>query len=692
MSSRLRKVLPFVVLAVAALVVVFGMPNRRAASRRSARLAAVRAHEEDLNVILISLDTTRADRLGCYGCGDAETPAIDSFSDAGIRFGCAKTHVPITLPSHSTVFTGTTPVLHGAHHHFSPLADEGNVTIAEILKGHGYTTAGFIAAFVLDRSLGMDQGFQHYADNLGYEGPVGAARLERRAGEVLEEARAWLDENAGEKFFAFIHLYDPHLPYLPPPPYDLRYSERPYEGEIAYMDAEFGKFMDYMDTAGLSHNTLVVVFGDHGESLGERGIEGHSAFVYETVTWVPLLMRCPGLLPEGRTVFQQVRLVDVLPTVLDILGIEVPTRVQGTSLLPYAEGHQGLTDLPAYVESYALNDVFGWSPLLAVETGRWKYIRAPGPELYDLAADPDENDNLYRSHTDIASGLDAMLEDLLGSAGSVSTADEPGAPDEAIMEKLSSLGYIGTGASTRGAAAASEAGLPDPKDMMDIYLFYQRAVVASSYERHKEAVEALVELHRRIPANNAVARLLAKNYFWGGRVEEAVPLLEEDLEAFPDDSLLNVSLGMIYGQRGMYAEAERCLKKALKSEVHAPGAMATLGSIHMARREFDRAQEMFRGVLKLEGVDRESNYVSLINLGTLHFLVKHEPREAIACFERALAMDPGSGDAHYYLALIFSQEPERSADAVAHARAFLESDAADGGRRATIESILADLK
>ncbi|MCK4916073.1 MAG: sulfatase, partial [Candidatus Eisenbacteria sp.] len=279
--SKPGKVLAFALVIVVILAAMILVVNWRRTSQRDSRLAAVQAHRQDLNVILLSLDTTRADRLGCYGYEHAETPAIDEFAKGGVRFARAKTHVPITLPSHSTVFTGSTPVVHGAHHHSSILADEGNETAAEILRASGYTTAAFIAASVLDHSFGTDQGFEHYADDLGFEGSLGAARVERRADEVLLEARQWLDDKADGRFFAFIHLYDPHLPYRPPSPYDRRHRGRPYDGEIAYMDSEVGNFLEYLERSGLRENTLIVIFGDHGESLGEHGIEGHSAFVYE---------------------------------------------------------------------------------------------------------------------------------------------------------------------------------------------------------------------------------------------------------------------------------------------------------------------------------------------------------------------------------------------------------------------------
>jgi arylsulfatase A-like enzyme/tetratricopeptide (TPR) repeat protein len=692
MSLGLRKV--GVVTLVAAAVCAAGLVlvNRHGASQREARLEAIRAGEEPLNVVLVSFDTTRADRLGCYGYEHAETPAIDRFAEEGVRFASAKTHVPITLPSHSTVFTGTTPVVHGAHHHSSVLGDEGNQTLAEILRANGYSTAAFIGATVLDHTFGVDQGFQHYADDLGFKGAHGAARMERPAGEVLSEARRWLDEHAGETFFVFVHLYDPHLPFRPPSPYSLRHQGRPYDGEIAYMDSEFGRFIDYLEREGLKENTLIVVFGDHGESLGEHGIEGHSAFVYETMTWVPLLVRCPGLLPVGMTVESQVRLIDVLPTILDILGIDPPPSAQGTTLLPCMLGRERLQDLPTYIESRHLNDLFGWSPFLGVETGAWKYIRAPRPELYDLSRDPGELRNVHAEHPEIVTELDDMLVGFLTGAGDASPDTEPAELDAAMIEKLASLGYFGRAQTTAETSVAAGGDLIDPKDVWDTYLLYQKAFVASSYSRSQELRDALVSLYERLPDNGTVRLLLAKSYMAGGEHARAMPILEEDLTTSPDDHFLNLSLGIVYAQLGRYEQAERCLAKVLEVQPQAPKALGTLGSIHMSRTEYDRAEELFAAVLALDDADIESRHVSLINLGMIRYLVRKAPTEAVPYFEDALALHPRSGDAHYYLAHIFAKAPDTYPTALKHARAFLDLAPPADERRARMEHLAQGLR
>jgi arylsulfatase A-like enzyme/tetratricopeptide (TPR) repeat protein len=688
MVFRFKKVGVIALVAAAACVAGLALVSRHGASLRADRLAAVRSREEPLNVILISLDTTRADRIGCYGYERAETPAIDRFAQEGVRFAHAKTQVPITLPSHSTLFTGTTPVVHGAHHHSSVLADEGNVTLAEILRAEGYATAAFLGATVLDHSFGISQGFEHYGDDLGFKGALGAARVERPAGEVLSEARRWLDEHADETFFVFVHLYDAHLPFRPPTPFDLRHQGEPYDGEIAYVDSEFRRFIDYLERKGLRENTLIVVLGDHGESLGEHGIEGHSAFVYETMTWVPLLMGCPGLLPSGETVEGQVRLIDVLPTILDILGIDAPPSVQGVTLLPYVLGLKRPLDLPAYVESYHLNDLFGWSPLLGVETTRWKYIRAPKPELYDLVRDPGELTNVYAEHPEVVSELDGLLVGFLTGGGARPSGAEPGALDAAMIEKLASLGYFGRTSPAEERPGAAAGGLVDPKDVWDTYLLYQKAFVASSYSRSRELRDALVALYERLPGNGTVRLLLAKSYMAGGEPALAMPILEQDLEASPDDLFLNLSLGIVYGQLGRYQEAERCLAAVLEIQPNAPKALATLGSIYLSRREYGRAEETFSAVLALDDADIESRHVSLINLGMISYLVRKEPEKAVPYFEEALSLHPRSADAHYYLAHIFAKDPLTYPKALQHGRAFLSLVPPNDERRARIEHLV----
>jgi arylsulfatase A-like enzyme/tetratricopeptide (TPR) repeat protein len=691
MPPRLR-VVGAVALAGAAVVVAgLVLVSRHGASERESMLAAVRSGERPLNVILISFDTTRADRLGCYGYEHAETPAIDRFAGGGVRFARAKTHVPITLPSHSTLFTGTTPVVHGAHHHSSVLADEGNTTLAEILRSNGYRTAAFIGATVLDHSFGIGQGFEHYADDLGFKGSVGAARVEREAREVFAEARDWLDENADEPFFAFVHLYDPHLPYRPPSPYALRHHGRPYDGEIAYLDSEFGRFIEYLERSALRENTLVVVFGDHGESLGEHGIEGHSAFIYETMTWVPLLMSCPGLVPPGEVIDAQVRLIDVLPTVLDILGIEPPARAEGVTLLPYVLGRERTPELPAYIESHHLNDLFGWSPLLGVETERWKYIRAPRPELYDLATDPGELENVHADHPGVVADLDGLLVGFLTGTGDATEPSEPGELDATMIERLASLGYFGRTSASEERPDAAGGDFIDPKDVWDTYLLYQKAFVASSYSESEELRAALAALYERLPDNGTVRLLLAKSYMAGGEPARAMPILERDLETSPDDLFLNLSLGIVYGQLGRYEEAERCLAAVLEVQPGAPKALSTLGSIYLSRGEYDRAEEVFEDVVGRDDADIESRHVSLVNLGMIHYLVRGTPTEAVPYFKEALSMHPRSTDAHYYLAHIFAKEPETHSEALRHGRAFLSQSPAADDRRARIEYIVEGL-
>lgn len=691
MTSRLRTISFIALVGAAVCVTGLVLVGRHRASEREATLAAVQSGERPLNVILISFDTTRADRLGCYGYAHAETPAIDRFAEGGVRFARAKTHVPITLPSHSTLFTGTTPVVHGAHHHSSILVDEGNTTLAEILRSNGYRTAAFIGATVLDHSFGIDQGFEHYGDNLGFKGSLAAARVEREAREVFAEAREWLDENADETFFVFVHLYDPHLPYRPPSPYALRHHGRPYDGEIAYLDFEFGRFIDYLDREQLRDNTLIVVFGDHGESLGEHGIEGHSAFIYETMTWVPLLMSCPGLLPSGEVIDAQVRLVDVLPTILDILGIDAPPSVQGATLLPCALGRERPPDLPAYIESRHLNDLFGWSPLLGVETGRWKYVRAPTPELYDLASDPGELENVHAAHPDVVAELDGLLLGFLTGSERAAASREAEDLDSAMIEKLASLGYFGRTSASEERPGAAGGDLIDPKDIWDTYLLYQKAFVASSYSRNKELRDALVGLYERLPDNGTVRLLLAKSYMAGGEPARAVPILERDLETSPDDLFLNLSLGIVYGQLGRYDEAERCLAAVLEVQPQAPKALCTLGSIYLSRGEYDRAERAFGTVLALDDTDIESRHVSLINLGMILYLVRKAPTEGIPYFEEALSMHPRSTDAHYYLAHIFAKDPKTRTEALTHGRAFLNQSAPTDERRARIEQIVEGL-
>jgi choline-sulfatase len=409
-------------------------------------------------VLLVTLDTVRADRLSPYGFVDVAVPHLDRLGREGVVFDQATSVAPLTLPAHASLLTGLLPPAHGVRDNAgAPLAPDA-LTLAEILGAAGFRTAAFVGSDVLHPDRGLNQGFDRYG---------GVARNSKRptkgqrpADEVVSEAIQWMNEVGDVPFFLWTHLYDPHRPYDPPEPFASRYGSDLYVGEIAYADSQIGRLFDALDRRQLSEKTLVIVAGDHGESLGEHGERDHGVFIYESVLRIPLIIRAPGVTP--RRVSPVVRLIDVMPTVLDALGQPAPA-IDGISLLELMRGGRGPA-LEAYSESEYPRRL-GWSPLRALRDGRFKLIDAPRPELFDLEHDPFEMRNVYHERRQTA---DAMMQRLktVGRARrptkDPSGADAPVPPH--LRERLAALGYVSTAARPEPAGGT----LPDPKDCINL--------------------------------------------------------------------------------------------------------------------------------------------------------------------------------------------------------------------------------
>jgi arylsulfatase A-like enzyme len=335
--------------------------------------------DRDLNVLLITLDTTRADRIGCYGYEQAETPNLDRLAAEGVKFMNAYSQVPLTLPSHCSILTGTYPLFHRVHNNGFYYLSPDFTTLAEVLKAEGFNTSAFVASFTVDSRFGVDQGFDVFNDDFLQRGVSKNFTSERKAEEVVADFGSWLDEGYDGKFFSWIHFYDPHVPYNPPSPFKETYAERPYDGEIAYMDHWVGKVMEKLEEHNLLQNTLIIAAGDHGEALGEKNEVDHGLFIYDVTMRVPFIIYAPIHLPHGLALDAKVRLIDIMPTICDMLDLPIPEDVQGKTLLPWVSGRTN-QDLPSYIETYMPREYYGWSELLGLIDGDWKYIKAPKPE------------------------------------------------------------------------------------------------------------------------------------------------------------------------------------------------------------------------------------------------------------------------------------------------------------------------
>src|ERR1700687_2405808 len=466
------------------------------------------------SIILITVDTVRADRMGFLGSKLGLTPNLDTLARESVVFTHAYSQVPLTAPSHATILTGTYPQFHQVNDFQVPLAQDLPYAPA-ILREHGYSTSAFVGAMVLDPHAGFARGFERGFDT--YDASFHQARpgedryhsTERRGDEVVAHALAWLNQHPRGRFFMWLHLYDAHDPYEPPEPYKSRYAAAPYDSEIAYADSALGKFLSDLRTRGIYDGALIAVMADHGEALGEHGEDTHGFFLYDETIHVPLLIKLPGAASTGKKIENQVGLVDVLPTILQAVKIPVPPEVQGESLLgmlmpkPVPAERTGTSstldasaDRPAYAETDYPQRAYGWSPLRALRTGKYLYIKAPRQELYDQSADPKAEHDLSSASTAVTSTLAGQLDAFRQKTSSSREAPTPVVDPEA-QEELAALGYVASSGNV-SSSGSKESGA-DPKDKIEIVSLTNQANFLMEDQRYQEAVPVLQRLIAREP-------------------------------------------------------------------------------------------------------------------------------------------------------------------------------------------------
>jgi len=554
---------------------------------------AARPKKPGWNVLLITLDTTRADRIGCYGYADAGTPNIDALAARGVRFTRAYSPVPLTLPSHASILTGNYPYAHRVRNNGSYHLTSDHATLTEELKGRGFVTSAFVSSFTLDSRFGLDQGFDVYDDAFDSRQALKTYRSERPADRVASAFLDWLQLNGGKRFFAWVHFYDPHLPYSPPPPFDREFKTHPYDGEIAFMDQEIGRVRRALEEGGFMGNTLVILAGDHGEALGEKKEIDHGLFLYESTLRVPLIICPPSPPARGAVIQSRVRIIDVLPTVLELLDIRVPKGIHGKSLVPLLRGRK-IEDLPAYAETLYPRENYGWSELYGLTDGAWKYIRAPKPELYDLAQDPAEEKNLIGEKMSVAAELGRKLAAL--AAGSEAegggTARRMSSEEE---RKLRSLGYVG------GRSEKTPAGpLADPKDKIEDYLLYFRGNLFETrgeYDKAESCYRQVLTSNPDVAGNYVnLGILLAKS----GRFKDAVEILEEGRGRLPESVAVLSHLMAAYLQAGRSDDALAAGEAILALDPGHFDALFVSGDILGRQEKWARALPFFERALQVE--------------------------------------------------------------------------------------------
>jgi arylsulfatase A-like enzyme/Tfp pilus assembly protein PilF len=580
------------------------------------------------NLVVVTVDTLRADRVGAYGYARAKTPAMDALAARGVRFEQAYADAPITLTSHASLMTGRYPPGHGARHNGMRL-DLATPTLAETLGGAGFVTGAFVGAFPLDRRFGLIKGFSTYGDRMP-RGSQGRLANERPGSMVVDEAIAWLEQNRAARFFLWVHLFEPHAPYGVPGdrnPADVR-----YDAEVAESDRQIGRLIAALGAE--TSSTLIVVAADHGEAFGEHGEIGHSIFVYDTTLRVPLILAGPSL--ASRVVRDPVTLVDIAPTVTRLLGVG-PFDADGVDLSPALNG-QTLPARAIYAESFAPLLDFGWSPLRTVRADGFKFIAAPKPELYVVATDAGETQNIVETDTQRAAALGARV-DRISSA----TLTGQSRIDPETAGRLQALGYVSGGSSHAGSR-------PDPKDRR--------------------------ELAARIAQ-------VTSGELSGAELESALrAILKDD----PQNPQAHLRLGYVLVEANRCKEAEPHFRAAIDAKLPTADAHLGLASCYAAARRFDLALATLRDGAALE----PDNPVVVANQGVLTS-DGGQPLAAVPLFQRALALDPDFHQARFNLAIAYARAGRRQ-EAASEASELLKRMPANAPQRSEVERLLAAVR
>ena len=545
------------------------------------------------NVLLVTLDTTRADHLGCYGFAPAQTPVLDELAAQGVRYAWAFTAAPVTLPAHATILTGLLPGRHGVRNNAEYRLGSSVPTLATRLDAAGYDTAAFVSSFVLDARFGLGRGFAAYDDEVETTrgSAFAAGNNERRADATTDAALAWLARERRKPFFAWVHYFDAHAPYSPPPPVDERFADRPYDGEIAFVDAQLGRLLGGLGAA--RERTLVVVVGDHGESLGEHGEATHGVFVYDAVMRVPLLVSAPGLL-EPRVVQGLVATADLTPTLLDLLGLEGGAGLDGSSWSRTAADR----NRRVYLESLVPYLDYGWAPLFAVRRSADKYILAPRPEYYDLVSDAAEGSNLLGASGAARGDVEALAGDLRARR-KLGFAPAPEQRDPEAEERLRALGYTGGAGPGGPEDLADLAKLPDPKDRIAVAAAVVEANARLMAGRPRDALALAEEAARASPEDRTVLQLLAKVCVRLGDLRRAEAALRAFRAIRPkaDASLL---LAQILILDGRTREAGELLDEAARLDDRHGGVLIARGDILLRAGKRSDARAAYRSAAAMD--------------------------------------------------------------------------------------------
>ena len=646
-----------------------------------------------LNLLIVTLDTTRADRMGAYGNKDIETPTFDTLAREGTLFQQAVSVAPLTLPVHSSMFTGKFPPEHGVRDNGGFFLGPEQLTLAEVLKSKGYRTGGFIAAYVLDSKWGINQGFDTYFDkfDLSETRAISLAAIRRPGNEVVDQALPWIAGAKGGPFFAWIHLYDAHSPYRPPEPFATKYKDHPYNGGIAFADSQVARVIRTLKDLGLYEKTVIMVMGDHGESLGDHGEAAHGFFIYNSTTHVPFAVRTPFSSTQHRIVGDPVRTVDVMPTALDLLGIAPPAGISGVSLVPLLTGAKTELNLDAYSEAMYPLHHYGWSDLHALRSGRYKVIDAPRPELYDVDADPQEEDNLYSRRQQLADRMISRLRSMENAFTKTEAAIPAASVDPDARQRLAALGYVGSFVATASDTHTSRA---DPKDKIDVFnklgeateltkevdehgrppferitgilnhivqqdpevidAWFMLGTQNMSYGDQHKAVEYFKRTLALKPDYDLAVFNLAQTYRGLGDDDAALAGFEHYLTLDPKDPFVQYQMGEIWLDRGDVTKAEALFRKALEMDPQVAAAKNALGVIALQRGDVDGADRLIHEALATKPNLRLAHF----NLG-LVAEARGDVRTAEREYYEELKAHPDAYKAAFNMSRLYEQVGDR---------------------------------
>jgi arylsulfatase A-like enzyme/Tfp pilus assembly protein PilF len=615
-----------------------------------------RSPQQFPNVIVITLDTTRADRMGFLGAKLGLTPNLDAVARQGVVFTRTYAHVPLTTASHATIFTGTYPQFNHVNDFGVPLSPKLPY-LPDLLHQHGYQTAAFVGSLILDpldgTAPGFDRGFDVYdaGFHLRRHGADRYTTVERRGGTVVDHALGWLSQADNKPVFLWVHLYDAHDPYDPPPPYKQRFASQPYDGEIAYADACVGKLLDALRKHGLYDETMIVVMADHGESLGAHGEKTHGVFLYDETLHVPLLIKLPLNRGAGKRIETRAGLVDIAPTILRVAGVTPPAEMQGQSLLdsvktPGADTKAQQEDRPTYAETDYPHRAFGWSALRALRTGKYLYIQAPDRELYDQTSDPGEVRNLAESSKAVTSTLASQLTDFRNKTSQ--TLVNLAKPDPEQAQKLQALGYVSS--DTNPAQDQKVLTGIDPKARIEISNFLHDAMFYVEDARYEEAIpllERALAAQPEMPVANlqyGLAQSRLKNF------DKAIGPLRKAVTLQPDNGMGHYELGLALFETGDWKAAAPEFEAAVARAPRWADAHFSLAAVYARIERVPDAMTELDSTLKISPEHYRANLLR----GRILFL-QGNPLGALDNLERATQVQPDSREAHLFLADAYTQ-------------------------------------